>query len=189
MNSMKSFKLLKTATFVIIAVILFSSCGIMNNRDFSSRKYTHFKKGESTVNVKRVPLKEKEVKLYAIVTEKKEIKGNNFNIIEQSSKVITTPKPEIKNETSKKEGHFNIRIAENKKAKIIKTASSLKDKISNKPNTLSTNDDALSILWVLVLVLLLLWAVGYWGFGLSGLLNILLVIALILLILWLLRII
>ena len=55
----------------------------------------------------------------------------------------------------------------------------------------SADGDALSLLWVIVIVLLILWVLGYaaGGFGLGGLIHVLLVIALILLILWLLRII
>lgn len=54
----------------------------------------------------------------------------------------------------------------------------------------SSDDDALSLFWIVILILLILWAVGLLsgGFGLGGLINILLVIALILLILWLLRV-
>jgi uncharacterized membrane protein len=50
---------------------------------------------------------------------------------------------------------------------------------------------ALSLLWIIILILLILWLVGLLagGFGLGGLINVLLVIALVLLILWLLRII
>jgi hypothetical protein len=50
--------------------------------------------------------------------------------------------------------------------------------------------DALSLFWIIILVILILWLFGFLlgGFGLGGLINLLLVIALILLILWLLRI-
>jgi hypothetical protein len=49
---------------------------------------------------------------------------------------------------------------------------------------------ALSLLWIVIVVILILWLIGILagGFGLGGLINILLIIALILLILWLLRI-
>ncbi|MBK6834313.1 MAG: lmo0937 family membrane protein [Bacteroidetes bacterium] len=55
----------------------------------------------------------------------------------------------------------------------------------------ASSGDGLSLLWIVILVLLILWALGLisGGFGLGGFINILLVIALILLILWLLRII
>lgn len=51
--------------------------------------------------------------------------------------------------------------------------------------------DALSLFWLIILIVLIVWAIGllYGGFGLGGFINVLLVIALVLLILWLLRII
>lgn len=50
--------------------------------------------------------------------------------------------------------------------------------------------DALSLLWIVIVVILILWLIGIiaGGFGLGGLINLLLVIALILFILWLLRV-
>jgi hypothetical protein len=55
----------------------------------------------------------------------------------------------------------------------------------------SDGDDALSLFWIIILVLLILWAIGALagGFGLGGFINLLLVIALVLFILWLLRLI
>lgn len=55
----------------------------------------------------------------------------------------------------------------------------------------ASGGEGLSLIWIVILVLLILWAAGLLsgGWGLGGLLYILLVIALILLILWLLRII
>jgi hypothetical protein len=63
-------------------------------------------------------------------------------------------------------------------------------KVKSKSNAPAT-DDELSLLWIVILVLLIVWAAGLigGGWGLGGLINILLVIALVLLILWLLRVI
>jgi hypothetical protein len=67
---------------------------------------------------------------------------------------------------------------------------------SPKMNTGISDDDrgehaALSLLWLVIVIVLILWLIGLLagGFGLGGLINLLLVIALILLVLWLLRII
>ena len=50
---------------------------------------------------------------------------------------------------------------------------------------------ALSLLWLVIVIILIIWLIGILagGFGLGGLINLLLIIALILLILWLLRVI
>ena len=61
----------------------------------------------------------------------------------------------------------------------------------NKLTKSSGERDALSLFWIVILVILILWLLGFLagGFGLGGLINLLLVVALILLILWLLRVI
>jgi hypothetical protein len=55
----------------------------------------------------------------------------------------------------------------------------------------TTSDDVLSLFWIVILVLLILWAVAFLmgGWGLGGLVHLLLVVALVLFILWILKII
>jgi cobalamin biosynthesis Mg chelatase CobN len=54
----------------------------------------------------------------------------------------------------------------------------------------SARGGGLSLFWIIILILLLLWAFGYWGHWIDGgLIHVLLVIALVLLILWLLGVI
>jgi cytoskeletal protein RodZ len=67
----------------------------------------------------------------------------------------------------------------------------LKKKLDNqKMKARASSGEALSLFWIVILILLLLWAIGVisGGWGLGGVIYILLIIALILLILWLLRI-
>lgn len=69
----------------------------------------------------------------------------------------------------------------------------LMKKVANKVKSsagMRGDGDGLSLFWIVILVLLILWALGVigGGWGLGGLIYILLVIALILLILWLLRV-
>lgn len=52
----------------------------------------------------------------------------------------------------------------------------------------ASDSDGLSLFWIVILLILILWALGYAG-GLGSLINLLLLVALILLILWLLRVI
>jgi hypothetical protein len=70
---------------------------------------------------------------------------------------------------------------------ILEKAENVKEKIS--PS--ASSDDALSLLWIVIVIILILWLLGFalGGLGLGGAIHILLVIALILLILWLLGII
>lgn len=60
---------------------------------------------------------------------------------------------------------------------------------SDKSIKSSSSDEGRSLLWILIIVLLVLWALGIisGAFGLGILINVLLVVAVILLILWLLR--
>lgn len=52
----------------------------------------------------------------------------------------------------------------------------------------ASDSEGLSLLWIVILLVLILWALGYAG-GVGSLINLLLLVALILLILWLLRVI
>ncbi|MFL5753981.1 MAG: lmo0937 family membrane protein [Bacteroidia bacterium] len=63
--------------------------------------------------------------------------------------------------------------------------------LKKKPALVASGDGGgLSLFWVVILVILILWALGFiGGFTMGGLINLLLLVALILLILWLLRII
>lgn len=84
---------------------------------------------------------------------------------------------------------FSLSSITEKVPMMKKMNSTLKKVKVNSPAPRS--DDGLSLIWIVILVLLILWAFGLLGggWGLGGLINVLLVIALILLILWLLRII
>lgn len=91
--------------------------------------------------------------------------------------------------TSSTERTFSLRSITEKAPMLKKIDVGMKKIKSN--SAAPTDDEALSLLWIVILVLLVVWALGLagGGWGLGGLINILLVIALVLLILWLLRII
>ncbi len=79
-------------------------------------------------------------------------------------------------------------------AKIVeKRAAQIKRIVfeTKKSNNSSPQRDELSLFWIIILVILILWALGLLagGFGLGGLINLLLLVALVLFILWLLRLI
>lgn len=69
--------------------------------------------------------------------------------------------------------------------------SSLKTAVKNQSKYSSDDDEGLSLLGLLVLVVLILWLLGYLsgGWGLGGAIHLILLVAVVLLILWLLRII
>lgn len=92
-------------------------------------------------------------------------------------------------EASSTERKFSLSSMAEKVPMTKKMNAAMKKMKSN--SAAPASDDGLSLLWIVILVLLILWAFGLvgGGWGLGGLINILLVIALILLILWLLRVI
>jgi len=186
---MKTKKILSIVAFCVITTMLLSSCGIMKNNDFSSQKYTNFKKGKTTVIINPATKENKDADLIAVVNDQKKITEVAEVTSDKTSQITITPKPDVKIESGKTANQINSFTKETKKDKINRAASFVKDRLVNRPNTASSNDEGLSAFWVVVLVLLILWAVGLWGFGIGGLINILLVIALVLLILWLLEVI
>jgi hypothetical protein len=90
--------------------------------------------------------------------------------------------------------HVGGEITNNTPATEIKDRISWKEKMHTglkkmKSSSAASDSEALSLFWIVILVLLVLWALGLiGGWGPGGLIYILLVVALILLILWLLRI-
>lgn len=90
--------------------------------------------------------------------------------------------------------HVGGNITNNTPATEIKDHISWKEKTSTnlkkmKSSSARSDSAGLSLFWIVILVLLVLWALGLiGGWGPGGLIYILLVVALILLILWLLRV-
>ncbi len=180
-------KLLPVAIIFLITTMLLSSCGIMKRNDFSTQKYTNFRKGKSTVNINQVNKEKKEIDLCSMVTDKKEVAETVTIAADKPSQTNAKSIPEIKNKSIKTLNHINIIPKETKKEKINHAASFIKDRLVNKPNTTSHDVAGLSLFWVVILVILILWLVGF-SAGVGDLINLLLVIALVLLILWLLGI-
>jgi hypothetical protein len=78
-----------------------------------------------------------------------------------------------------------------KKRTLLRELPAIQRPIAQVRKTVSATDrEGLSLFWLIILIILILWAIGFLagGFGLGGLINLLLLVALILLILWLLRI-
>ncbi len=186
---MKNLKLLTIPAFFTIIVMLLTSCGTTRISDFSRQKYTNFKKGESTVNVKRVAKQKNEVIMARVVPEKIEINATVV-VADNTTKTIVTQVPKITNESNESVTKTNTITKETNNEKVKQVIAQLNHKLGNKTSTTSydRNGDGLSLFWIVILIVLVLWALGLLA-GLGGLINILLVIALVLLILWLLEII
>ena len=186
---MKNFKLLTTVAFFSIIVLLLTSCGMTRINDFSRQKYTNFKKGESTVNIKKIA-KQKNVAIMAqVAPEKIEIAATTI-VADNTPKTIVSSITGIRQESKMSISNTNTVTKETNIEKAKQVIASVNTKLGSKASTTSydRNGDGLSLFWVVILIVLVLWALGLLA-GLGGLINILLVIALVLLILWLLEII
>ena len=189
---MKSLKLFKTAAYCLITVMLLSSCGIIKTNDFARQKYTNFKKAESTVNINHVIKHKKDVDIFSVAPDKKDVVETTSVITTKPSQPNITSGYEDNKETVNTTSHIKVIPGETRKVKINRSISFVKSRLVNKANTTSYNDngDGLSLFWLVILILLIIWAIGLasGGFGLGGLINLLLLVALVLLILWLLHV-
>lgn len=190
-------KLFTFSIICILASILFASC-----RSNSSVIKRHYNKGYYFAHSKSKPTvavaKEEKIAkinikkpLYNVQNETKQttlVGTSNQNPI-TSNGVITasnkkTQQKRIVPQNIKQTLKFkNLTIDQS--VKQINT--SLKEKIKFIKHN-SEDHDGLSLFWIVILVLLILWALGFSLGALGGLIHIVLVIALIFLILWLLGI-
>lgn len=186
---MKKIILLNTIT--LIAVLLFSACGSnssLTKRHYSNGYYFSHSKGKHALAktaVKKSPLQSTDIVVKPI--NKSETNITQGNPISESlivSNENNYKKPSAEKNVSKSFIHLPT-IHDD--APVVK----VKKAIFKKQSAAASDSAGLSLLWIVIVVLLILWALGLLagGFGLGGFINILLVIALILLILWLLRII
>jgi hypothetical protein len=189
---MKSLNFVQIAAFSLITAILISSCGIIKTNEFSKKKYTNFKKGESIVNIDHISKVKNDVDLFSIVPNTKKDAEAFAIVTDKPSQPAVAANTEVKNKPVNIPSQNTVAAKETRKVKVKRAVSFAMNRIVNKANTTSINrdGDGLSLFWLVILILLILWAIGLasGGFGLGGLINVLLVIALVLLILWLLEV-
>jgi len=193
-------KLIKYSAICIIAIagVLFSSCG--SNMSVTKR---HYNKGYyiARSNGKQTKLTKEEGKtvqgktrqtLYSIqnLEEQNVISGYSGQSPLKDNKLIVASNKKMQRKVISQPGKRQTlkqnAIIFRYPAVQIKQALSETKKVSGS----SSDRDGLSLFWIIILVILILWAIGFWGggFGLGALINLLLLVALILFILWLFRI-
>ena len=161
-------------------------------------------------------LKSKEKKVWKIVWSKKQAKPLSNALVNTKANTLhplkineKTETIVVTNEPTKKINEL-VNNIQTKKQEPSKKAATAKSSTPNNAftyfypeknhqiglsnlhkSTMSSSDEGHSLLWIVVVVLIILWALGIisGSFGLGVLINLLLVIAFVLLILWLLRII
>jgi Flp pilus assembly protein TadB len=203
--------LTKICLLVIGTSTLLTSCG---NMTFTKR---HYNKGyyvdlglNQGVKNNKVKDQEKRQNKVKIIEETKQnevflAEINNSSNYEQEnvSASVNDGFQNIAPAVEKTTYEKSVKIEGSKNSNETSSFTKLKDKAQNlrlfsKVNKMQkkamkspASGEAHSLLWIIVVVILILWLIGFLfgGFGVGNLYNLLLLIALILLILWLLRII
>lgn len=194
--------LFKFSIILITVSTLFSSCGSdfsIMKRHYTSGYYVDYTKSNKDVAPKENQNTDQPAGVAKINTIPSSLQQNNSPVISMEPKTEKAPSklPGMKKNLLKinfpaltKPAHVNtLPVLESPSAESNKAVY----ESPSTSNTISDRDEhaALSLLWLVIVIILILWLIGLiaGGFGLGGLINLLLVIALILLVLWLLRII
>jgi hypothetical protein len=193
-------KLLAIISACIIVSLFLASCG--SSLTIAKRHYrkgfyvelaknTQSPKPVNTVERKALPSK-KPLQAYSFLNSGKQIINTGIN------KVIgpISQSHKIGNEKSGlyKTSPIQTALLTNRPTNVIAKSSAFEtERVFTDENEYHDGGGeraALSLLWIVIVILLILWLIGILAgdFGVGGLINILLVIALILLVLWLLRI-
>lgn len=124
--------------------------------------------------------------------KKKAIKPLSIGKNNISEQVKPITKTDLTQKTNQSENTKETFINDSKSAPLIvnNVSSKIKDTVNNSKERISNarNESGLSLLWLIIVIVLILWLLGLL-FGIGDFIHLLLVVALILLILWLLGII
>jgi len=175
---------------VIVCAIFLASCSL-TKRHYTNGYYVAHNTGKSSTTKSKEQISDKGKKQSLYTTQSiydsksldnpKPISFAADEVITANNKKTSdkiTPVPTHK----KHEGYNVAKIFQEENAKSFRVKKA-------KPDSLAS--DALSLFWIIILILLILWLVAILtgGWGLGDFVHILLVVALILLILWILRVI
>ena len=185
--------LLQLIIVTLVACFVFSSCGkqmSITKRKYNkgyyvshSHKRSDVKPQPSVANIKAERLAPAAVNIAPPNITEPEVTASalNLNTASETEKEITNTKEQTNNIAKK---FYKVKPVE----KLIPSkfyTSELKKKMQS-----SADQDALSLLWIVIVVLLILYLIGLLagGWGLGWAIHILVIVAVVLLILWLLRI-
>jgi len=183
--------------FCIIASVILSSCSSTNS--ITKRRYTKGYYISHTKSRHTQPVKHEKAALAKISTPIQVVPKNDGANLPQENKsfpiTIGTPVVTANNSPVAHPGKNKVAVKDPNnlvlKHNALPAEFSVKKPFKSIDKSLiqKHSGDALSLLWIVIVVLLILWLVGLIGGNvLGGLIHLLLIIALILLILWLLRI-
>lgn len=201
---------IKFCLLLTLSSVLFFACGSsrsLTKKHYNNRYYIGMSKSEnakaeekSTNNSASTEVIKTETTITAVETKTETVPTTQTNSAieppDMSANSTTVNTDDEKKSIDQSTDKQPSQTVKNKDAKfkitefpyaITKKIVDTKEKLSVQ----SAEGDALSLLWIVIIVLLILWALGWLagGLGMGGLIHVLLIIALILLILWLLRVI
>jgi Family of unknown function (DUF5670) len=178
-----------------LAAMLLSSCSNSSKLAFTKRHYRsgHFvdliaKTHTAIPTVATLPVLSKHsISQPAITTPPKSYVAINTPVVLSHKTEVSAGAMAITANSSKQALGQPLLITE---SPITRNNPIFSDSVGSQGDSSGAARDGLSLLWIVIVVILILWLIGLiaGGFGLGGLINILLIIALILLILWLLRV-
>jgi len=162
----------------------------ITKRHYNSGYYIAHSKGKQPVNAPKEEVAQIKTKriLYVTPNEPQTISGYpQGNVAADNNVAMASNENRVKTES-----HLKTKQSLHQKAAIALTpVKQVKSVLYDVKKISADERDGLSLFWIVILVILILWAIGFLsgGFGLGGFINLLLLVALILLILWLIRII
>ncbi len=186
-------KLIMFTAICLIVSILFPSCGsniMLTKRHYNNGYYvSHTQKNKATqksqveeeksaaATVDSLPVVQNKTEQATTAKINNEVAATN-NMVVSADKPLNSSVSSGSKQTVKQTN----KITESPVAEIKQIISG-----TEKADHASSQREGLSLFWIVILVLLILWAFGFGPIG--GLIHLLLLVALILLVLWLLRII
>jgi cobalamin biosynthesis Mg chelatase CobN len=191
---------LNTVIIALIATIVLSACNSslsITKRRASKGYFVNYSNNKGSTKPINNPLDvndDNTIESQNIISEEllinpdtKTIESFQKDGLETTDKSSQTEKKVEKHNQSAIPNSQKTRTNNNLQLNENKTISKIKAKLSPRPS----EGGVLSLLWIVIVILIVLWALGFiaGGWGMGGLIHILLLLALILLILWLLRII
>lgn len=206
-NQLKKKLMKNLITFCVIfltTTLMISSCG--SSLSITKRQHTkgyyvshnNVKSNNKTVSTEKIETSEANIENVKIENETAAISSKEnatFTSAMTATDVVENNSTEEATLNTSETEEANTNVTERKElvpSAIKKSASKFKNVYSDsKSKHAPAEGDAHSLLWIIIVVILILWLLGYLGgyAATSGLIHLLLVIALILFILWLLRII
>lgn len=189
-------KLFTLVSITVLSILFFSSCS--SGWSFTKRKYTR----GYYVSKEHKLQQPKEHSLAQKNSSTSTVKNNITSAVpkNQSLAAVQTnalPKRDLKSPTLEANAATATRKAEHRQQPVVNRmipSVEIKRPIKTvetaiEQHRLSAGDsEGLSLFWIIILIILILWALGLISGNFGAIINVLLVVALILLILWLLRI-